>query len=241
MRKTITAAVVVAALTGCEIDYYEKGEGEMSLVTAEMGMAHCDGERQVDYMLTDGGLRLAMAPGLTADWMTTGDSTYRVLLYYKRTGEEQAEAVNMSRVGVMTPHALTEGKNGEAAPQMKSDPLHWESAWVSADGRWLNLRLRLMTGRSDDEKALQTLGLVPDTVQRAKRHQHLRLYHDQGGQPQHYSTVAYASMAIDADSTDSITLTVNTYEGEVTRSFATTRYRFFTRRARQASPSDDAP
>ena len=44
------------------------------------------------------------------------------------------------------------------------DPVTFESAWVSKGHRYLNLGLVLKTGKTDDSTAVQSLGVVCDSV-----------------------------------------------------------------------------
>jgi hypothetical protein len=106
---------------------------------------------------------------------------------------------------------------------MKTDPVKFESAWLSRSGKYLNLSLYLMTGTTDDEKASQTLHIIQDTIVTyldASRTSHLRLYHDQAGIPEYYSTQVYASILTQEIPADSVHLTINTYKGPITKVFS---------------------
>ena len=49
---------------------------------------------------------------------------------------------------------------------------------------------------------------------------HLKLYHDQGGVPEYYTVQRYASIDTkDLGDADVVSITVNTYGGEVTKTF----------------------
>lgn len=199
-------------LASCERDAYDKGEGEYSLMTAEMVEAHVDGDKRVDRVETDDGLRLSVKNSFTTSWIHTADTTYRGLLYYNNIGEDKAEAVSLIRVGVLQPRDSIEGG-------LKTDPLYLESAWVGRNHKYLNLRLRLLTGSTDDENAIQTLGLLADTLLSTPSHVRLTLCHGQGGQPEYYSVNAYVSIPLSAFTADTLTLTVNTYGGSIQRTF----------------------
>ena len=106
---------------------------------------------------------------------------------------------------------------------MKTDPVKFESAWLSKTGKYLNLSLYLMTGAMDNDKAMQTLHIVQDTIMTnpdATRTSHLRLYHDQAGFPEYYSTQVYASILTSQIDADSVRISINTYKGAVTKSFS---------------------
>ncbi|MCR4602394.1 MAG: NigD-like N-terminal domain-containing protein [Prevotella sp.] len=201
-------------ISSCTIDSYEKGEGDYSLMTAEMVEAHVGSDKRVDYVDTDVDEHLLIQPTATANWITTADTTYRALLYYKKTEVGQAKAVSIGYVGVLMPHDSIKGG-------MKTDPLYAESLWLSKNRSYLNLRLRLMTGTTDDKEAMHTIGLVRDTLASTDKHMCLQLYHDQGGRPEYYSSTAFASIPLTQITADTITLVVNTYSGVVTRTFVT--------------------
>ena len=197
-------------LTG--IDAYEKGEGEYSLLTAELVEAYVDNDKHVSHVVTDQGERLILTSPLTAQWIETPDTMYRALLYYDQVEEGKAEPRSFGWVGVLTPRDSIKGG-------MKSDPLYTESMWVAKNHKYLNLRLRLLTGSTDDEKARHSIGLMKDAASSTPGHARMVLYHDQGGMPEYYSMVTYASIPLDSIKADTLTIVVKTYNGEVNRTF----------------------
>ena len=106
-----------------------------------------------------------------------------------------------------------------------TDPVYVESCWRARNGRYLNLRLRVMTG--DDEVAQSTrhvFGCVNDTLVTqadSTTTLHLSLYHSQGGQPEYYSREVYLSIPLYDVSADSVRLTVQTYNGLLQKTLAT--------------------
>ena len=54
----------------------------------------------------------------------------------------------------------------------------------------------------------------------ATRTSHLRLYHDQAGVPEYYSTQVYASILTSQIKADSVRISINTYKGPVTKIFS---------------------
>jgi len=99
----------------------------------------------------------------------------------------------------------------------------FESAWVSKTGKYLNFSLYLMTGTTDDEGASQTLHVIQDTIMTnpdATRTSYLHLYHDQAGVPEYYSAQVYASILTSQIDADSVKISINTYKGEITKSFS---------------------
>ena len=215
MKKILisTALLSLSILnSSCTIDAYEKGEGDYSLMTAEFVEAYVGSDKTVAYVETDDGQRLALQAGFTTTWIQTADTTYRALLYYNKVRASEVEPVRMSRVGVLQCRDSVKGG-------LKTDPLYIESAWLSKNLKYLNLRLCLLTGSTDDEEAQHVIGLVRDTLASTPSHLRLQLYHDQGGCPEYYSFVTYASIPLADIAADTITLNINTYEGMMSRSF----------------------
>ena len=208
----LTLLAFLPFLAACTIDAYEKGEGEYSLLTAELVEAYVDNDKHVSHVVTDQGEHLMLTSPLTAQWIETPDTMYRALLYYDQVEEGKAEPRSFGWVGVLTPRDSIKGG-------MKSDPLYTESMWVAKNHKYLNLRLRLLTGSTDDEKARHSIGLMKDAASSTPGHARMVLYHDQGGMPEYYSMVTYASIPLDSIKADTLTIVVKTYNGEVNRTF----------------------
>ena len=228
MKRLIRFIVIIIAHfsliithSSCTQDAYEKGEGEYSLMRADFIEAHANGQKEIDRITTDDGDQYSVTKTFTTKWVTTADSTYRCILYYNKveegSGKYSVEPISIGQVPCPKITPLT-----ELEKPMKTDPVKFESAWLSKTGKYLNLSLYLMTGTTDDEDASQTLHVVQDTIMTnpdATRTSHLRLYHDQGGIPEYYSTQVYASILTSQIDVDSVSLTINTYKGLVTKTF----------------------
>ena len=206
----------------CTQDAYDKGEGEYSLLRADFVEAHTNGHKEVDYVVTDDGERLPVSETFTTKWITKADTLYRCALYYNKVEQNNgiyaADVVSIGPVPcpVVTPLS-------ELDKPMKTDPVKFESAWMSKTGKYINLSLYLMTGSTADEDAAHHLGIVQDTIlvnPDQTRTSHLRLFHDQGGVPEYYSTQVYASILSNEIDADSVRISINTYKGIVTKTFA---------------------
>lgn len=208
------AAMLLPALASCGVGGYEEGTGENSLLTADFVEAHTDGQCRIDYALADGGDSLALSPAAAAAWASTPDTLYRALLYYDRADGQAVRPRSIAALPV-----LKVAPTADFAP-MKTDPVDFESAWVSASGRYLNIGFYVKTGEASDGSARQTVGMACDSVAVAPGGiavAHLRLYHDQGGVPEYYSSKTYVSVSRRAIAADSVSLTIETYGGTVTR------------------------
>ena len=51
-------------------------------------------------------------------------------------------------------------------PIVYTDPVGFESVWISKNHKYLNLTLVLKTGKTEDEKAVQTLAIVCDSIKK---------------------------------------------------------------------------
>lgn len=198
--------------SSCTQDVYEKGEGDFSQMTAQLADAHVDAKKYIDYVDTDEGEHLVLNQPVTASFITKADTTYRVSFYYKMSGEK-AEPITLGRVLVATPKVIEE---------MKTDPVRLESMWIGKSAKYLNMGIYLMTGTAQDDNSKQILGCNRDTLMQnadGTKTLCLTFYHDQGGVPQYYSQRTYFSIPLTSVDADSIWLSINTYDGLVTKKF----------------------
>jgi len=212
--KHLPLFLVLLALAACTTDSYEKGEGEYSRMQADFVELHANADKQIDYADTDDGSRLTLDEPFTAKWVTKGDSIYRGLLYYKKNDKvvEKVQCTALSVARIVRADSVKQG--------IKTDPLKFESMWLSKNRRYLNLGIYTKTGEGGDAGALQRIGVVSDTLMAnadGTKTLWLRLYHDQGGVPEYYSQRTYFSVLLDGQTADSIRFTINTYSGEMVK------------------------
>lgn len=202
---------ILPLLSACTIDAYDKGEGELSLMRADLVLGFTDSERCVREVETDEGDRLSLTEPIRMSWMERPDSVYRMALYYNKVNNNQAEVVALGRVGVVVPHHFH---------QTKSDPVRFESLWIGTNRRFLNTSLYLMTGATSDDSIRHVVGAAIDTLMQntdGTKTLHLTLYHDQAGVPEYYSQRTFLSIPLDSIKADSLHLRINTYEGIVSK------------------------
>jgi len=214
--RTLSSLLLAISLYACSVDSYDKGDGENSLLQAEMADIHFDGNKRADFMVTDEDERLTIRNPFTNKSVTTADSTYRFVAYYSKNGNE-AEVTGVNKVAVTVPKRIKD---------MATDPVQFESMWMSKTRRYLNVSIYIMLGTTDDEKAIQTLGCNVDTLMtndNDTRTLRLTLYHDQGGVPEYYSQRTYISIPLQGTDADSVSLTINSYKGKVEKTFPTKR------------------
>ena len=208
----ITVNCQLSTLISCTQDAYEKGEGEYSLVRGDFAEAVVNSSKQVTKIVTDDGDELFLTSPYTAKWVAKADTTYRCMLYYNKV-DGKAEIVSMGQVPCVRVYPLSQFDK-----EFKTDPVKFESTWMSKTGRYLNLSLQVKTGTADDTAAVQSLAVVSDTLithPDGKQIRSLILHHDQGNVPQYYSTQVYFSIPTDRIDADSVRISINSYDGEV--------------------------
>ena len=208
-------------LTSCTQDAYDKGEGKYSLMRADFVEAHANDEKEIYQITTDDGDVLSASKPFSAKLVTTPDSVYRCILYYNKVRDDNGQYVfePLSIGEVPCPKIIPLAKLDTV---MMTDPVNFESAWMSKSGKYLNFSIYLKTGTSDDEQAVQQLRIVQDTVMvnpDATTTCYLRLFHDQGGVPEYYSTQVYASIITSQIPADSVRISIQTYKGQVEKAF----------------------
>ena len=229
MRKHVlfTAMLWLAFLTACETDSYEKGEGRYSLLQADFAELHVDGQKRGSSFTTDDGATLQLAQPFTAKWIETADTTYRTIVYYSEGADKSQQwstgpnniFVTQEAIGmVATLHPIAYWRFKE----LPEDPIGLESAWLSKNGKYLNLGLLVKTGRIGDEELPHNIGLAQDTVYVRNDGRHTvrwRLLHSQNGIPQYYTNRRYISILMPTNVPDTILLSIPTEQGPLQRTF----------------------
>lgn len=202
-------------LISCSGEDSQEGDSTYSFLCAEFVEAHTAAASEIDRATTDDGELLVLSPHINVSWAQKADSTYRALLYYNKVENVGGTVIpiSLSRVPVLRAKDATEFEEG-----VKTDPVKVESAWLSKGKAYLNAGLLLKTGVADDADAIQSIGLV--LVSETDTDLTLRLYHDQGGVPQYYTSRVYVSIPLTAvRQMKTIHLLVNTNDGELERIF----------------------
>ena len=213
IREKILLFSLVCLLAACTSHDYDTGDGKLSYMRADFALAHSNAVGSIAYIDTDEGNRVFFASPYSSDWVVTADSLYRVLAYYDATTTGTTNKVH-SMVQLIT----LEPKPTENVKEPVYDPIkNVETAWISANGKFLNLGLRIMTGATDDDTVRQSVGMLID--ERTENDDHtmhlqLRLFHNQNGVPEYYSSLVYISIpTADMVAGDGLKVLVNTYEG----------------------------
>ena len=216
MIKKSILFLLATVLAACQVDSYDSGDGEYSMLTADFVEAHTSQASAVDYAVTDGGDSLVMQQPLSADWADKADTLYRAILYYDHAEGTAVQARSIVQVPVLRPNPPS------AFGTVRTDPVDLESVWLSPSGKYLNIGLYVKVGEGGPQGARHTVGLVCDSVgvsQAGGRTAYLRFYHDQGGVPQYYSSKTYVSIGCASLRADSVELAVETYDGTSVRCF----------------------
>jgi len=203
----------------CTSEDYETGDGKYSYLRSDFVEAHSSAAKTLDYALTDEGDSLIFNPLATVDWATTPDSIYRALLMYNK----KDASGNISDV-ISVGQVLTLSMVPTARMQtVHTDPLTVESMWMSKNGKYLNMGIYVKSGKEEGSDARQSVAVLCDTVMKrddGTKEYCLRLYHDQNGVPEYYSTRVYVSVPVGAlKKGDAIKIEATTYDGVMARSF----------------------
>lgn len=201
-------------LSSCTQDAYDKGEGELSRLLAEMGDGYTSADKKVTYFVTDDGTRHTVVNPFTSNLMPKADTIYRAVFYYVDNGTD-VQVNGLNRVLVITPHQ-TDSIKAEA----KTDPVKFESLWMGKNKKYLNLSLYLKLGTAEDEEAVQKVACSLDSLHHNADGTHtacLTFLHDQAGVPQYYSQRVYFSIPLQQLRADSVSLSINTWQGLVTK------------------------
>ncbi len=216
MKHLFCIAIIAAALVACQGDDYEEGNGEHSLMQADMAELHVNAHKRVDSFTTDDGNVFRLATPATASWIAKADTTYHAIVSFNRLGNGLASVLQLTDVPALRPVAHWKFKK---QPQ---DPVGIESAWISASRRYINLALLLKTGQQMGSDGIHSIGLAQDTVLvnvDSTRTAYYRLLHDQGDIPQYYTSRSYASIVLPDTPPDTVRLTITTFDGDVERTF----------------------
>ena len=190
----------------CTQDAYEKGEGELSAMIAEMGDGFTTSDKKVTRFVTDNGEQFSVSNPFSSNIMPKADTVYRAIFYYVKDGTK-AEVKGLNRVVVVSPQKMQE---------VKTDPVRLESVWMGKSKQYLNMSLYLMHGYTDNEEANHKIGCRRDSIHQntdGTKTLHLTFYHDQNGVPEYYSQRIYLSIPLQSLGVDSVRLNVNTYDG----------------------------
>lgn len=220
MRKLLLLFPLAGLLAACSNDAYDTGDSRYSYLRADFVEAVTDANARLVSATTDEGVALAFSKPAVASWATVPDTTYRALLYYNAAPASglAVEPLSVGRVYVLMPKAAADMSEPAA-----TDPVHFQSSWLSANGSYANLSLALMTGVADSVDARQAIGLVCDSVV-AQSDGHSTYYytlsHSQGSVPQYYKSTIYVSIPTKKMTAgDHVRLSLNTYNGWIVRDF----------------------
>lgn len=200
----------------CETDSYETGEGEYSLMRGDLCDLSVNSLRQATAFVTDDGDSYQLDVPYAAKWIQTPDSTYRTLIYYNKVSAGVAQLVNIGTVVTLgpIPHWRMENQT--------QDPMGLESAWISKNGKYLNLGLLMKTGRISDEELPHNIAVVQDTLcvrDDGKCSAYYRFLHSQNGIPEYYTNRRFVSILLPDEKPDTIYFNMMTYDGVLTRVF----------------------
>lgn len=218
MRRVTVFLFVALLLAGCSVDSYKTGDGGLSYLTVEFGEVKTAEAKTIVGFSSDDGLDVNFSRPYTAEWADKANGTYRALVYYDKVEEGSTFAHSISQVPVVKPLITNRPDT------VKTDPLIFESAWKSTNGKYLNLGFYVKTGTADGKINKQLLGVWREKVVEhadGTKDVYLKVMHSQNKAPEFYRTKGYMSIPLDGMQNDRIFLSVITYDGKVTKTFPT--------------------
>lgn len=224
IKQSLAVIALLITLTACTSESYDAGDGPNSYLTADLVLLHTSQDKSVRSALLDDGTTLQFSNPFAQDWLTRPDSVYRALLYYDKTvaasdaAASNPTATSIVRARSVRPVPVLRPVEAAKVDAMRTDPVGFESLWMSKNNSYINLSLLLKSGKAEGDDALHSLGVVSygTTVDAAgSRTLHLTLYHDQGGVPEYYTVQQYVSIPTQLlEEADTVELTLNTYNGK---------------------------
>ena len=224
IKQSLAVIAFLITITACTSESYDAGDGPNSYLTADLVLLHTSQDKSVRSALLDDGTTLQFSNPFAQEWLARPDSVYRALLYYDKTvATSDAAASNPTSTSIVRARSVRSVpvlRPVEAAKvdAMRTDPVGFESLWMSKNKSYINLSLLLKSGKAEGDEALHALGVVSDgttTDAAGRRTLHLTLYHDQGGVPEYYTVQQYVSIPTQLlEEADTVELTLNTYNGK---------------------------
>lgn len=213
------AALVLALVPSCTHEPYQTGDGSLSYLRADYADITIAGSAVTD-IFTDDDTHLLPPPDLAVSPELPPDTMLRRLIHYNLTSATAPiEILQFTPVTILLP--VEKAEMAEA----KTDPLTLTAAWLSANRRYLNLHLGVMVGGDTDAMPRQQLAVTRDSIHTGgKGAVFLTLRHDQAGVPQYYTQDLHVSLPLNslvatATPFDTVSITVPTYSGIVTKVF----------------------
>ena len=204
--------IFLPLIVSCTQDAYDKGEGELSDMVAEMANGYTASDKKVTRFVTDDGVALTVSNPFSSNLMPKADTVYRAIFYYVKN-ESEAEVKGLNRVMVVSPSVVEQSV-------AKTDPVKFESVWMGKSKKYLNLSLYLMHGNTTDKAAVHKIGCRRDSLYLntdGTKTLHLTFLHDQAGVPEYYSQRVYVSIPMPSTGVDTVWMDVNTYDGLVVK------------------------
>ena len=118
MRRLVvyTILLCLSFFASCETDSYEKGEGEYSLMQADLCELTVNNQKQATTFVTDDGSSYTFKTPYTAKWIETADTTYRTLIYYNKVDASQAEPLGIGVIPTLFPLNIGASKRSNRIP-----------------------------------------------------------------------------------------------------------------------------
>lgn len=208
------ACALVAVVASCSSD---DEESSISNLTVEICDLKTTAAKSSQSCMLDDDRTLRFQSPLEVSWASKSDSIYRALLYYNKVeGSETVEALSASYVPCLWPVKASDDEWSQYA-----DPVDLLSAWMSKNGKYINLCVSIQDGVKKEGQA-HKLAAVCDSIADggAAKHYYLRFCHSQNGIPTYYGIETYVSVQTEGVAKgDTLTLSIPTFKGLAIKTF----------------------
>ncbi len=215
LRRALPAFAVLVSLCACTYNNYEEGDGDLSYIRADFALFSTNSRAEAVSFLTDEDRSFKLNSPIRIEGIKA-DTVYRALIYYNETDDSHTDMRGLESVHVCRP------VDKAGIEDFKADPVGLESVWMSHNGKWLNMALKMKVGVSESsENHFQSIAIALSESEDSPDESVLTFYHDQNNMPEYYTQTAYVSIPLKEEfqPRKKLKLIVNTYKGEVVREF----------------------
>lgn len=209
MKKLLLLTALLLSFAACSDDE----ESTYPPMVTEMALFYSDASGNIGSFKTDAGQRYTLVSPFTK---VTANAIWRFMVGYVAEDDGRATVYSLEGVDVL--------RDSTRLTSVAKDPVGFVSAWTG--GGFVNLHLKPMT-----KGGTQYWGYVRDSLRMntyGGTTHCFSLHHRQDSDYPAYSEDKYLSISIDsiakeADSKDSLQLTITTFDGTIQKSFGLSR------------------
>lgn len=218
MKKILYILLSLSIFTACTFDSEDAGTENWQKYTTDIFDLHVQGNI-VKSICNDDDVKLELVKEMrVSDELARPDTTYRMVISYYLHDDKSLAISSNEMVAVLSP------VKESLAKTTKTDAVKIDNAWMGTNGKYLNVRMGLLTGTdTSDAHSKHVISLVLDDVKTGadgRKIYCVSLRHDQKNIPQYYTVTYYFSIPVSGLAEgDAIEFTVNTFKGEFKKTY----------------------